>query len=407
MPAAPRPGVDPAVNPAVIPDPSVRIATLDILRGFALLGMIVVHFHQRFRLSTPDTARAFGESWVGWIIWVGIEEKAWATFAFLFGVGFAVLLRRAERAGRPIVALYLRRLAALAVIAIALQIFTGFTILLDYALWGVPLLFMRKWPTKVLLAIAVVCAAAWTFQPLWMSIHAWITLGREGADLWVASITHAARPAVVPPASYFDVVLRRLQAMPRTYFTWRVLVPQSSFALFIVGLLAVRHGIFDEPRRHVWLIVTWMAIGLASWVVSWWILPHVSTAFAPQAVGALLHSGLGVISEQWLAFTYIGALVLLLAFRPSWTGRLAWMGLAGRMALTNYVLQCAVIELLSSPFGLGLHLGPYLYLLAAVVLFLIEAGLSALWMARLRYGPLEWVWRAVTYLRVPALARPS
>jgi uncharacterized protein len=150
-----------------------------------------------------------------------------------------------------------------------------------------------------------------------------------------------------------------------------------------------------------------MAIGLASWIVSWLVLPYVPTEFAPQAVGALLHSGLGVISEQWLAFTYIGALVLLLAFRPSWAGRLAWMGLAGRMALTNYVLQCAVIELLSSPFGLGLHLRPYLYLLAAVVLFLIEAGLSALWMARLRYGPLEWIWRAVTYLRVPALARPS
>jgi len=400
VPAAPRAGVD----TAIIRDPSVRIATLDILRGFALLGMIVVHFHQRFRLSTPDAARTFTESSIGWIIWVGIEEKAWATFAFLFGVGFAVLLRRAERAGRPIVALYLRRLAALAVIAIALQVFTGFTILLDYALWGVPLLFMRKWPTKILLTIAVVSAAAWTFQPLWMSIHAWITLGREGADLWLASISHVARPAVVPPASYSDVVLDRLQAMPRTYLTWRVLVPQSSFALFIVGLLAVRHGIFDEPRRHVRLIVTWMAIGLASWVAAWWVLPHVSTAFAPQAVGALLHSGLGVISEQWLAFTYIGALVLLLAFRPSWTGRLAWMGLAGRMALTNYVLQCAVIELLSSPFGLGLHLRPYLYLLAAVVLFLIEAGISALWMARLRYGPLEWVWRAVTYLRVPTLA---
>jgi uncharacterized protein len=147
-----------------------------------------------------------------------------------------------------------------------------------------------------------------------------------------------------------------------------------------------------------------MAIGLASWAASWLVLPHVSTAFAPQPVGALLHAGLGVISEQWLAFTYIGALVLLLAFRPSWTGRLAWMGLAGRMALTNYVLQCAVIELLSSPFGLGLHLRPNLYLLAAVVLFLTEAGLSAFWMARFRYGLLEWAWRAVTYLHIPALA---
>jgi uncharacterized protein len=399
VPAGPRPGLD----PRVLPDPAARIAALDILRGFALLGMIVVHFHQRFRLSTADTMRSFVESSIGWLIWIGVEEKAWATFAFLFGVGFAVLLRRAERAGRPIVALYLRRLAALAVIAAALEIFTGFSILLEYALWGVPLLFMRKWPTRILLACAVVSAAAWTFEPLWMGIHDWITLGRDGANAALASMLHGAPAPIAPPASYADVVLGRIHALPRAYLTWRVLIPHSSFALFIVGVLAVRHGVFDEPLRHVRLIVAAMAIGLASWALAWWVLPVLTVTFAPHAVGGLLQYGLGIISEQWLAFTYIVALVLLLAFRPRWISRFGWMGLAGRMALTNYVFQCAVIEFLSSPFGLNLHLRPYLYLVGAGVLFLAEAGLSALWLSRFRFGPLEWAWRAVTYLQVPRL----
>jgi uncharacterized protein len=109
--------------------------------------------------------------------------------------------------------------------------------------------------------------------------------------------------------------------------------------------------------------------------------------------------GMGVISDQWLAFTYIGGLVLLLAFRPRWTARLAPFGLAGRMALTNYVLQCVAFEYLSSPFGLGLKLRPYYYALGAVVLFGLQVAVSQLWLSRFRFGPLEWLWRSLTYLR--------
>ena len=161
----------PPTPAATLPDSSGRIATLDILRGFALFGMIVVHFHQNFRLSVPESAHTRVEDWIGNFIWMGVEQKSWGTFAFLFGVGFAVLMRRAERRGGAVVALYLRRLGALALIGVALDAFTGFAILLDYALWGVPLLFIRKWPTGVLLLVAVISASAWTIQPLATTVH--------------------------------------------------------------------------------------------------------------------------------------------------------------------------------------------------------------------------------------------
>lgn len=109
--------------------------------------------------------------------------------------------------------------------------------------------------------------------------------------------------------------------------------------------------------------------------------------------------GMAVISDQWLALTYIGALTLLLAYRPAWTTRLAVFGVAGRMALTNYVAQCVVIELMSSPFGLHLELRPYHYALGAVALFAAQAAMSAPWLSRFRFGPLEWLWRSVSYRR--------
>ena len=80
-------------------------------------------------------------------------------------------------------------------------------------------------------------------------------------------------------------------------------------------------------------------------------MPHLPVAFASRAAGSMMRTGLGIVSDQWLTFTYFGALLLLLTYRPQWIGRLAWFGTAGRMALTNYVLQCVVIFIVSSSFN--------------------------------------------------------
>ena len=88
-------------------------------------------------------------------------------------------------------------------------------------------------------------------------------------------------------------------------------------------------------------------------------------------------TGLGLVQDQWLCFTYIGAVVLLLAYRPVWTARLALFGQAGRMALTNYMVQAAVLDVLASGYGLGLKLRPCVVCRwRAVLLFAAEAGVE-------------------------------
>src|SRR4029079_13239861 len=87
-----------------------RLVALDVLRGLALLGMILVHFHQKMRAEASGV-----EDLIGWAVWVLVEQKAWATFASLFGAGFSILLRRLEQRGSPAAAIYLRRLAMLAI----------------------------------------------------------------------------------------------------------------------------------------------------------------------------------------------------------------------------------------------------------------------------------------------------
>ena len=106
-PSAPSRG---AAAPAPL-DADERLHALDILRGLALFGMILVHFHQKMRLEASGL-----EDLIGWGVYVLVEQKAWGTFAFLFGVGFAVLLRRLEARHAPVLPIYLRRLATLAVL---------------------------------------------------------------------------------------------------------------------------------------------------------------------------------------------------------------------------------------------------------------------------------------------------
>lgn len=101
--------------------------------------------------------------------------------------------------------------------------------------------------------------------------------------------------------------------------------------------------------------------------------------------------------EQWLAFAYIGGIVHLLAYRPAWERRFAAFGLAGRMALTNYLLQIAVLDVLSSGYGLDLRVRPAMVPLVAALIFGAEVALSRLWLARYRLGPAEWLWRSFTY----------
>jgi uncharacterized protein len=145
-----------------------------------------------------------------------------------------------------------------------------------------------------------------------------------------------------------------------------------------------------------------MAFGFACWLVFWLVLPRMPEAWYGWNENAWpIRYGMGIVANQWLAFTYMGAVILLLAFRPVWIRRLDAFGVAGRMAFTNYVLQAAAVYYLSSRFGLGLRLRPYYYVLGAVLLFSLLVFFSRAWLARFRYGPLEWGWRALTYLRLP------
>jgi uncharacterized protein len=393
-------------DPAVSPSPPTagrvslqdRIHTLDVLRGFALFGMIVVHFHQF--VHSPATGL---EDLIGWTVWIGLETKSWGTFAFLFGVGFAILLRRAEEKGLPFVAIYLRRVVVLALFGVIAEAVFGFKVLLEYALWGGPLLVLRRFQTRTLCTVAVLAAAAHPLISAGAALHFWSPLASE-TNGWHARLFATAIDIANQHGSFVELVAARWQRMLFHYSRLLTLVPDSTLTLFILGLLAVRHGFIDDPRRHARAIAAWMTFGAAAWATSWLSLRRIPE-LPVSALTSEARFGFGLVQDQWLCFTFIGGLTLLLAYRPVWRRRLAPFGWAGRMALTNYMLQIAVLDYLVSGYGLSLKLRPVFGILSAAALFGVEVAISRAWLTRYRFGPFEWVWRSLTYGRRQPMRR--
>jgi uncharacterized protein len=249
-------------------DSEQRLHALDVLRGFALFGMILVHFHQEMRLDASGL-----EDLIGWFVYVLVEQKAWGTFAFLFGSGFAILLRRLDARHLPVTTIYLRRLAALAALGVVAEVGFGFHILFTYACWGVALLVVRRWTTRALLVTAFVAVVA---RPAATEISAaWVTWSGSSLAPWPGLTLRDAVDNAAAEGSYGELLAARWALfVATTPGGWRGLLPDVNVALFVLGLLAVRHRVIDEPARHARLIAGWMIAGALSWLLSWSGLPY-------------------------------------------------------------------------------------------------------------------------------------
>ena len=385
------------VEPAPEPAAGDRIASLDILRGLALLGMFVVHFHAR------STEPGGLDDLLRTLIWRLVESKSHGTFALLFGAGFAIQLRRAESRNRPFTAIYLRRLAVLALFGFAAHAFLGFNVLLGYAVWGVPLLLIRRWSTRALLVTACLSAASVGRYHLayqrYLALHgglqaveaAYQAAARRGADC-------ERRPSRrrSAQASFTMLLAARLAHMAWFYRQPFFFMPGATLALFIAGLLLVRHRVFENPLAHARVLGVLAAFGVVSWLAANWLLER-------WGLGSTLPHLPRSVADVHLCRA--PRCSCLRACRL--TGRLAPVANAGRMALTNYLLQIAALDLLFSGYAIGLgQIRPIAGFVLALACFGLEVVLSTVWLARFRFGPAEWLWRSLTYGLMPPLRRP-
>ena len=383
---------DPGPLSSPVPPPE-RIQALDIIRGFALLGVLqmnLVFFSGRsYRelAGVPDSAGPLGAG-LGWVRDWLLAGKSISLFSMLFGIGLAIQMERARARGAGVGWFAFRRLSALFLLGAAhsVLLWNG-DILHLYALGGLAILpFLGRRPRVPLIGAAAVFALSVLRAPV-MDL-----LRLPGAFLWSTWQGRAAAFLVQADQAYGAGTW--MQACRWRVWEWAAMGPffathylLTCIPLFLGGMALWGSGALRAPARHLrWIrlgchATLWPGLGLA--------LGYPALAFA-----------LGDLAAYAVAVGYLLGILLLLQ-RPRWRALLERLAPMGRMALTNYLAQSLICVWLFNGHGLGLwnRASTSACILGGCGLFVLQAAWSRWWMARFRFGPAEWLWRVLTYGR--------
>ena len=392
-----------------------RHVILDALRGLALLGIALANFPE-FALWTflsADEQQAMTTADIDGVVrymqYLLVDGKFYTIFSLLFGVGFSLILSR-----HP-VSLFMRRMLLLAVIGFChlMFIWSG-DILLLYACGGLLLPLFIRLKDKALLAVAVVLIVL----PVGLDAlteFGGIDFARPFYDAWWAE---ASRQGITE--ENFATWLRDADSYPKMFAflcqgacerMWEFVeghrLPKV-VGLFMLGYLIGKHRLyarFEElPLRKVCFVA--FAVGVPMSILYAWSATH------GHPWGQTVHSLLYAASVIPMAAGYVTAMcmwyqICQLSARPKdacyqWDARIFnWLAALGRMALSNYISQSLVGVLLfyGLGFGLGCSFGLVYVELTAFVVFVLQIVVCKWWLRHFRFGPLEWVWRMLTYGR--------
>lgn len=377
----------------------VREALPDRLRGIALLGIVVVNA-AFLGISvdgfTAESVDGVANRVTALLVLTFAQGKFYLLFSFLFGYSSAFILRANTKPHRR---RYLRRLLALFLFGLAHAVFffVG-DILITYAILGL-LLFtisrssdraLRRWTTA---AIAVAVFLILAITSLAAAFPEDGSGGLEGLGSALAT------------GSFAEASLARMEALPTVLFSVVVLQGPMAFAAFVLGLRASRRRLLADPEANIDLwrkMSRWgWAIGLPlQAVAAGFQVSSIATGNPFSGFGAL-GLALGLATAPILAAGYIGSIALAIAKRP---GFLSIMAPAGRMSLTVYIGESALLSLVFTAYGLGYFgkWGAFPVVLASIASWALLSLFALWWMSRFRQGPLE---RAMALLTGKAASR--
>ena len=388
---------------------SERLEIVDVLRGLAVCGILIGNMQWFSGYGMVPPSLAAGQSTVNQVVTFFvhffIEGKFYSIFSFLFGFGFAMQMARAEERGDTNASLFKRRLFWLLVIGLlhAYLLWAG-DILSIYALMGFVLLLFRRKSNESLLkwSVALTAVPIVTYLLLYAAFVAFAPPDTAAQIQAGQTAGWSNTVATVAQGSYLEI----LTGYNRDYVIGRYLglifnmrLPKI-LAMFLLGFYAYRTGVFQNLDAHRDLLKKVMRYGLGLGIVGNVIMAWLagSEASFPPSLGGVA----GVIGYAFgvpaLALGIIAAVALIWQNDP-WKRLLSILAPVGRMALTNYLMQTVICVALFYGYGFGLFgtIGATKATLIALAIFAFQAVASNLWLRFFRYGPMEWIWRQLTY----------
>ena len=410
-----------------------RIASIDVLRGFSLFGIlwmnIVAFALPGAAYGDPTVAGgAHGADLVFWFVsQVLVEGKMRTIFSLLFGAGVVLLTTRAEQRGAGVVTadIYYRRTIWLIVFGLlhAYLIWSG-DILYGYGIAGLFLFPFRKQTPRFLIIagllvlamivpksilegrrIASVRAAAAAADTLAARGNALTDEQREAQEEWDGmrkemkpSPAEVAKEIADHRAGYRTLFLRRMDEVSegesKGYYRFGFF---DVAGMMLIGMGLVKLGVLSAARsRRFYLTLGLLGYGIGLPINIFMAAWDVARRFDPAEM-FVGYSGYD-IGRLSVALGHV-AVVMLICRSRLLRGATARLAAVGRMALSNYLGTSLLCVLLFEGFGLGLYgrLARAQLLFVVLPVWLAQAILSPIWLRRFRYGPMEWVWRSLTY----------
>ena len=398
-----------------------RLHVLDGLRGLALFGILLanIRFFAGWDFANDELKQALAGAYFEYYEWLNIvlvDGKFYTIFSLLFGIGFAIQLQSLKTKVAGVAAVYLRRLAVLFLIGFVhmTQFWFG-DILTTYAILGLVLFAFHRCSDRFILSAAVVAF----MTPILGYLIAWY--GSITMDLGFYSI---GQNGLASNIDGFAGNIIDVQASEnwRDYFifnqagsfiklgyyleSWRF---AKIFFVMLVGLWAghqiIQHQLLQNTQFMQRVAFGGLLIGLP---MSFFYaqLGGVSAFAGPANFTGFLRMTAYTLSVFPLGFAY--AALFVLAWKKG-SYLLHFFTYAGKMALTNYLLQTAIGVTIFYGIGGGLvgKVEPYVFITIAVLIFACQISLSKLWLKWFRYGPVEWMWRCFTHGEKQQLRKAS
>ena len=328
-----------------------RIDVLDYLRGFALLGIILVNISTLLEANPPAAGTADAAYWK--FLYLFIEGRFYTIFTFLFGVGFYLFIHRANTKGKKGQVLFVRRMIVLFLFGVVHMQFHPGEALTLYAVAGLILLPFYKVTRSVNLLFGFVML---------------VVLG-----LFAAKII--------------------------------MIIP-----FMLLGIAAGQYQVFERISHHLKatavFTVIMLVLALGGLIFQYQSAPNFIGSAANEAIPGPLHLfiRIGITIGPVVSAFYVGCIILLIQL-PFFRKLLAPLKYYGRMAFTNYLVQTVLILAAGKVLQLQSHISYFHTLYICLAIYVIQLIYSTLWLRYFKFGPLEWVWRALTYLELPPMRK--
>ena len=378
---------------------TVREALPDRLRGIALLGIVVVNA-SFLGISadgfTQDSVDGVANRLTALLVATFAQGKFYLLFSFLFGYSAAFILRDNSKPDRR---RYLRRMLALFLFGLAHAVFFFIgDILITYSILGLLLFAVSRSSDRAL--------KRWTIAAIAVAVFFILVITSLGAAFPEESDSGlGALESALATGTFAEASLARLEALPTVLFSVFFIQGPMAFAAFVLGLRASRRRLLANPEANIDL---WRKLSRWGWGIG---LPlqaiaagmqvgaiAAGNAFSPAGAAGL---ALGFASAPILTAGYIGSIALVLARNPRF---LSVMAPAGRMSLTVYIGESALLSLVFSAYGLGYfgQWSAFPVVMTATTSWALLSVFAWLWMKRFSQGPLERVLALITGKKQPA-----